>query len=553
LNSIAIYVFYFIAIGLFYMQHPLQHSIFGNLDSWANLAMFYELLAWIDGGLSFSGTSFLYPEAHSWVMYGLDFFTGVIWVFYYKLGFTEVWAYWLYIVTLLSLNSYALFVLGGYLFRRKSTALFLGFIFSINPILYENLINPNVISYFFFFMALSSFMRFVKGGNTVFLVLSAVLGGLQIYTSPTVFIFYFVFICIYIFPNHLNRLLVSGVWTLISFALFLLVISPYIYWYLVFPFSCNNFLDIFGAPAVLAFHKYLNLDFLDFFRYWPFYTFDSYLGPFDSAKFPIVSLKNMKLGLVLSLLFIGTFWTVYKRRKNLWLFILLASYLFLACGKYFILTDSFSLINPLYCLTESLHLDSFIRIPSRFGLPIYLVIVVIALLGLEALLRSIFNFKGIYWIILLALLIEPIFIYKTVNQSEIVYYEAIEAISQKGSSLNQGEVVLFLPSGLFLASSDTREFVYMLANAKLKLNTLNGSVFCVPNSRIDLLNILNSESLNSDELCQFLNGRQVDKVVVVNDFVNEPIDQVQVDAASSSVCLSEVFSLKNIIVYSVDN
>src|SRR5690606_17425460 len=123
---------------------------------------------------------------------GLDFFSGIIWIFYVKVGFSEIWAYWLYITTILSLNSFGLFILSQHFLKNIFLRWSCGLIFSVHYFTYLNIDNPNVLFYFTFFLAIFFFLNFIKNHSVKYLYFAIIAAALQIYFSPYVFVFLFI-------------------------------------------------------------------------------------------------------------------------------------------------------------------------------------------------------------------------------------------------------------------------------------------------------------------------------------------------------------------------
>ena len=149
LRGLIVFLSFFLAIALFYLRLPLNGSLFGDWDTWANLAMFMELRTWLESVAT--GTDpgqFFYPYEHPWVAYGLDFFSGIIWVVYTWLGIDEFWAYWLCMVTILALNGLAAFTLGRTVGLSTLPAWTVGVILSTHAYIIGYLDWPNLVAFF---------------------------------------------------------------------------------------------------------------------------------------------------------------------------------------------------------------------------------------------------------------------------------------------------------------------------------------------------------------------------------------------------------------------
>jgi hypothetical protein len=554
LNSLAIYVFYFIAISLFYIQFPWLNAILGNVDAWANIAVFHDLLNWFEmAHFTQQQASFLYPTSTPWVFYGLDFLTGVVWIFYYKLGFSDINAYWLYLMTLLSLNSFSLYALGMFFFSRKSTAFFVGLLFSLNPIVYANIDNPNVLSYVFFFFSLYAILCFSKNGNKRFLIYAAIFCGLQIYASPVVFVFTSIFITVYLLFNLLNKLLIVYSWSLLGVIIFFLIIWPYLHWYVLSPLPCYSVQEIVGSQAQIFSDRYLSLDFYDLFRYWPFYLIHNKFHLFEANLSPFISLKNVAIGFPLLAFFMASFFLKQVRNKFKWIYVVLFIYVVLAFSKYIIMDDNMVLVNPFYALLERIHLTDFVRVSSRFGVPIFLCILILGFASLESFLKKNILSRKFYWFFLILIALNSFWFSFHEVESSDNYLTIIDAIEQEELSFEKEDVVLFLPSGLFTPEKDRREFLYMLISAKLDVKTLNGSAYCFPQSRMDIYTLLNQEDLSPENFCNLLYRYEVNKVLVINDLIADFNEEEQINITFSAPCLSNKKVIDNIEIYSLKN
>jgi hypothetical protein len=551
---LGVYFVYVSLIGVYYIQHPLQGSLFGNLDSWANLALFHELLNHFEAGFQGLDSGFLYPAKDSWTLYGLDFFTGVIWVIYKLFGLSDVWAYYAYIITLLSLNSIALYLLGTFIFQQRIFALLVGGLFSISPVLYENLINPNVLSYFFFFLALASMLKFIKDGGLKFLILAFLFASFQLYVSPVVFIFSAISLLVLILYNYRLFAKLSFFHLLVCGTISLLLISPYLYAYFFITKECFDVYAYFGDDAMAAFHHYLSLDIKDLLRFKPFNVIHDSFRFYDGNTLPIVSTKNLKFGVALSVLFIIGSGIILKKKIYRWMLLCFFIYLILGLAKYIYVSDDITILNPFYFILDFLGIYDILRIPARFGLPLYLMVLLIAVFGLEQLTTSLSwsNKKQWTWLFCILLIVEPLLLYANFHSTDQRYFELSTSLTDAAEKFSEGELVLFSPSGLFENQIDTREYVYMMINAQLHLNTVNGSAYCIPPERIALYETLNEEKLSADDFCNLLRERNIDKVILQNAMIFNESDKKQVQVILNANCLKEVFQLQDIIVYSTN-
>src|SRR5690606_3215193 len=296
-----------------------------NFDTWGNIAMFKDLLASIEHIFSNeSKGSVLYPVTNAWGLYGLDFFSGIIWIFFYKIGFSEIWSYWLYISVLLAFNSFGLFVFSKNFLSSNSNRWIAGLLFSLHHIVYLNIDNPNVLSYIFFFLSLHFILIYFKSNDKYHLILMALFASFQIYASPVVFIFLFFAVIVVLFFKYGLGIVFQLQQFILAAILVLLLISPYLYYYIFNDSGVNafSFLELDKTNM----YRYLSLKPEDLFRFFPHHLI---YGKPSFLDYPFVTLKHIFPGFLLfGFFFIG----IFIKQARLF-FLLFIVFFLLGCGR----------------------------------------------------------------------------------------------------------------------------------------------------------------------------------------------------------------------------
>jgi hypothetical protein len=528
---------------LFYLELPLNDSLPGDADTWANLAMFKELLVNIEDVFSndYNG-QFLYPADYTWIIYGLDFFSGIIWIIFYKLGFSEIWSYWLYISFLLALNSLGAFVFSQHFLLKKSSRYFFGLIFSIHYFVYLNIDNPNVLFYFFFFLSLNSLINWYKSSCNRDLFFFILTTSLQIYFSPVVFLFLFVCVGLLVFYysifhkkfNIIIKLFFAGI-------IIIFLTLPYLYSYLIILPS----MDV--AEGMIEnkefFYRYLSLSISDLVRIYPnniFYNINSHL------EYTFVSLKHLFPGFVLFAFFIGG---LFFNKNRIFYFLYLFFFL-LGCGRYIYYTDKLVVKSPFYFLFQNFGLEQFFRIPSRVNLILLLLSLAVSFVVLEKFSRKVIFVKKIYLLFIILIVIESATWNKKIydSKSELDYSSNLNSYVFK--KIPRTSVVLNLPTGLFDLHKDKREFLYMNNRFSQKVNIMNGIVAYFPESRMNMWEHFNNIHLTENLFCNYIINNNVSSVLVFVDWINldDEQEQKQVNIALSSNCLKIDTTINNIVL-----
>ena len=542
-RHVVAFLSFFLIIALFYIKLPLHNSLPGNYDTWGNLAMFKDLMGQLES--FFTGAekgSFLYPYEHPWKAYGLDFFSGIFWVMFYKAGLNEVWAYWLYISLLLSLNSLGFFVFSKHFIENVVLRFCSSLAFSLHLIVYLNIDTPNALSYFFLFLSLHYLMLFIRENKRRYIISFAVLAAAQIYASPVVFVLLFFMSALIVLVKERHSLLGNVKSYLVAFIIVLALTIPYIFSYLVNNSGHNSLMYIDVDKIFLS--RYLSLQWNDFARIHPLHLI---YGCESGLDHPLVSLKHAFPGFLIS--FFALLSILFRKA---WMFILISVVLFIiGSGKYIFINEQTYWSNPLGYLFFNVDFYDFFRVPSRVGLALLACFILIAFVSIERV-AGLFKYGRQFSLVIALLVVSESGLWskRVFNSSEVL--GSVHPFNDYvRSSTNSHKVVLNIPSGLFSSAKDSREFIYMMNRYHQGGNTLNGSVAYLPQSRLDLWKLLDNVDLNEEAFCSYLYDQHVTDVFLFENFIIDASDQVQVDIVKSCNCLVLDNTIDNIALYKV--
>lgn len=536
---ITLFTLFFILIFLYYIRLPLSGSLPGDHDSWGNLSMFMELSSKLTTDfIGQDSRTFLYPYPNSWSSYGLDFFSGIIWVVFHKLGFSEIWAYWIYLSAILALNSVGFFIFSQHFIKQKAIRISIALAFSLHVIVYSNIDNPNVLSYFFYFIAVHQLFIFFEFRNWKNILLFSFYSGIQLYTAPTVFIFLFFSTATLILIEDKFKLFNYFKFYGVSFLIVTIIITPYILAYLLHLEGKNSLLFI-NVDQMLI-NRYLSIQWYDLFKIHPAHFFSTETSDWEQS---IGLLKNSFPGLLIFLLATASLF-LKKSRRIIVLFLIM---LIVGSGRYIFISEELFFPNPLDFIFYRIDFYNIFRVPVRVNIVLLLFLLCLSGIFLD----KVFNYfkYGKYIVaILLSFLILETSLWKAkiyASQKEITSFTAINStILDKKDSFN---IVLNIPSSLFSPFKDSREFKYMINRFYQENKTLNGSTAYLPESRLQLWELLNDEHLNGKDFCLYLLQQKVDGVLVFKDYIEDNIDGHQVNVALNCDCL-EIENKENNIV-----
>lgn len=539
-NKATIFFLYSIICLFYFLQYPIAGSLTGDLDSIANLAMFKHLKIFIDS--FFNGEAilnFCFPSKHIWFLYGADFGSGIIHIFFNYIGFNDLWANYLYISTLFTLNCFTLFLLINHLIDSKKWIAFLSaFIFCFSHFTLANLENPNVLIFFPSFSSLIFLLKFKLSASKKDIIISILIGGMLIYLSPTNFVMHIVLWTIFFFGLGLDSALFSKL-KLFFFAavLYFILVIPYVWFFI---FKIYN-IDVYNliSNENLAFGTSMHLN--NLFNALPEHIYNN--NSLDIGYTWLSKIKSAYLGVAF---YFTLFYSFLLLRKDVYIKTLIIIGLIIAIGPYFVI--NFKIISPsfMYPFFEYLHFDNYIRVPIRY----FFISIFAATILIAKLFNHLYsNGKGAWVIMLFCLIIienVPLKMEKYSERQEIVLNpptSTFELIKNKDT----WNSILFLPSSLFNYEGDRQEYIYMYWQTLFKKNIVNGNLAMIPKERMILKELI--DSFDKKNLNLILNNYPIDAIVYVKEFADSSnVGSLQVLMESSEL-VSKVLENDKMVVF----
>ncbi len=460
-----VFAFYFACCLVFFLQFPLNISFTGDLDSVGNISMYkYFACKLVSIFTGCECGSFNYPMEHILLAYGADFGLGIFFNTI-ALFLNDIWANWVFISLIYASNAIGISLISYSIFNNRLAAFLSGLFFSFSQFSLGNIENPNSIFFFLCFLSVNYLVKYYNNSLFLYLIKAFLLGGLQIYFAPTVFVSWAliaIVICFYSFWDAIERkkkifqLLVASLTTS-------LMISPYIYFFVL-----SGFLKDYYNPISTNNIIYMSLDLYDLFRVLP----NNFLfEQIDTTNNFIDQMKSAYLGLSIWALAIYGFYTFRNKYRILLGIIFMLGVIF-STGSYIMINKEPVCPAPLFILYEYSSFADFYRMPVRF---FFIAIFILSLFSSYALSRFFTFPKMKIWVVLLLILfvLENVpFPMKTYNHSYIVQDDSIYRVLRDKKRGSQN--IAHLPSSLFSGESDKYEYIFIYWQRLHHQNILNG-------------------------------------------------------------------------------
>ena len=507
LRGLLVFLSFFAAITLFYLRLPLNGSLFGDWDTWANLAMFIELRTWLESLVT--GTDpgqFFYPYEHPWVAYGLDFFSGIIWVVYTWLGIDEFWAYWLCIVTILALNSYGAYLVTRSMIRAAWIRWSMALVLSTHFYLYLFLDWPNLVAVFPAFLCL----HHLQGSNGLRRIGQVFIAGLWcallLPLAPYGFIFFGVILGVLLVRSVPRGLPVRSV---LAFAITVLPLAV-VYLWLHDPLNDGGMMD---AMSRYAGHRLYFFDLTSFAR--PSVHHELYRWG-HTTSFHFMTMRDAFPGFGLAVL---ALWGLVRRPVALFMVALL---LLVGLPDTITWGEGVALVNPLRWVSNALGLPlDLVRIPCRVGIALFMVLVVVAFDALGVLFRH----RRVLGLAILACVLVESWAYE-MPRSDV--RSELHRLTRDPVSERVATVALHLPFGFGGATNDVRNYQYMILARSHRQTIVNGPSSYIPIDLVRLQQVMSDPSLPADSIRSILERWGVSEVVVHPTRAVSSSDSIQV-------------------------
>jgi len=182
---------YTLFFALLLLPMPLRGTLPGNCDTWLNgialpNIMLDRLLAGLTGVAT--GTP-LYPATGIFGFGESALGTSALFMMFKIVARDDVTAYYLFMVTILALDSLGVFLLARFYTRGAPAAAFAGLAFTASNYILGNIDSPHTSFFFIAFLCLYQCKRYLVTGKRRALFLAALLGAAQVYFSAYIFLF----------------------------------------------------------------------------------------------------------------------------------------------------------------------------------------------------------------------------------------------------------------------------------------------------------------------------------------------------------------------------
>jgi len=546
IKGIKFFLLYLFFIGSYYIYAPLYKSFYSDNDIWINIGVFKNFLTTIK--FIFSGNNygtFLFPIENYWDNYGIDFISGVFFIFFYELGFSEVWAYWFHITILLSLNSIALFKFLGHFTKDNRIRFLSALIFSTHHFMFLNLDNPTLISYVFFFLSVDKLMALRNSPSIRGYLITGVYCSLQYYLSPVVFLFLF-FSCSLILLSfkHFNLQVLKGLG-----ALFLVII--FMLWpalhklYLVLGTNELLYFDTIDKESLYKYYRFTSFELIDLIR--PYSNHLIYSKLFDLEELSrFVDLKYLFPGFLMTGVFLVN---AILNRPYFLIFSFIVIFL-IGCGSYIHYYEYQRINNPFSFLFDKLELRNVFRNTNRLNLLILVFYIISITTLFQYFSKKFFNNKKIelFAILILILINLEVSLYSKkvyASQSLIESFNGINKFIASNGQFNS----LNIPRGTKYAFGDKREGIYVLNNYHQNQFLVNGLSKFPSKSHIEIDRILNNNPPNGKEFCKLITKYNIERVVVYQAMIQNLNDSLQVELIDKCKCLKKINSYQHVSLY----
>ncbi|MCK5580445.1 MAG: hypothetical protein KAJ18_04150 [Candidatus Omnitrophica bacterium] len=532
-KSRIILITYVLFFAVLFLQFPLKGDLPGNTDTWAALAFSNSYFNIIKA--AFSGEKlgvFMYPAQNPHVYGESSIGIAAVFIIFKFLGFNDINAYYLLMVTLFSLTAFSVYLLTKLYLKNDYAAVFAGLYFTCSNYTFGNIDDPIIV--FFCLVALCFYFlkKYFIEGQVKFLYTASVLGGIQVYFSA----YLFLFLCIgcgILLLFHF-RLLSKDIYLVKSFviAIFLIgtIAGPFFYTY--FSHKANSdFYNPYNPSAVAQLHSLNPIDFTRVLpnnlvrSYTPKTTLDlkedikkfkslnvtsSPIVPRDGGSIlygPVLDDEELyyvstricaNLGIFICVLSVLGFFARFQGRNELLVIGILG--VCLALGPGVVVADKI-FPGPMIILYKYVPLSGFLRVPTRAFFLTLLCMSIYAGNGLIYIMRKA-RIEALRPRVLFTCIAALLFFVENIPVPLPSFGAKAYAYPQKEYAVFLGkkdiDVILNLPSnpGIGLAGdykdlhSWARECIYMNWQTYHKKNILNGLNGYFPRSRLEVQKLI---------------------------------------------------------------
>ena len=460
-------------------------------------------------------------------------------------GVNDLWAYYVFIVLVFSLNALGMYLLARELNISEFASMMAGVFAGLNNYILGNIDNPNVIFYFFGCLALWGLIRFFKNKQSKTFYMAAFYLSMQLLFAPVSFVLFavsFTALCIYRWHFIFAHLRYNKK---VIFCLIPTIVVPLIYSY--FYLIKSSIRSNFNYLQDLNMANFFSLSLNDFLRVQPNNPLISFADIYNMIYCSGISTAYLGIG-IWSLSALAVYFK--PDRFNKFLCVLGAFFFLFSMGPYISLNHIRIVDSPINFLFSDLQIHRLFRMPGRgFIIPV-ICLSLLAAKGLHVLVRRKSPFK-----LTVALAASICFFAENYIFALPVYpeYKLVDSHKQYIDMLKtcpETASVLHLPSGIYSKTGQIRELFYMYWQSKYKRNTLNGVLAYYPKERIKTDSLCSALS-SSDDLNHLIKSYRLHTVVYHKWLCTSKKDSALTEVISSSLSLTKVYETKDIITLRV--
>jgi hypothetical protein len=534
---------YLLFFSCFFLQLPLAGSLPQNIDSWFNLAIFNDMrLEVISLFTDQMNANAFHPFKHQFSLGEQTIAASFIYNLYITFLPSAVWSFYLLIVTIYSLNAFAVYKYIVYLQNDERIALILGLCFATSNYLMALIDNVNTVAIFPLIFAICYFHLYLDQSRQIRnLTKSAFFLILSIYFSIYTFLFTLI-VCFAYFLAYYKQFpkqdLIRSFWIFTSIVL--VGITPYFIAIHEVFFISTSYIPFQGKIFGIVEHS---IQIKDFLRALPE---NIIIPPMTDISNPWrYNTKSIYVGFSIFVLGILGLNQTSKRLRNLWLIIMTLSFI-ISLGPVIVLGNS-TLKTPLYYLYKYFPLSFFLRNVARFYTLVFMGLIIFSSFALKQIKNPLW-----LWFFLAFFLFEnlPIKLQKFSSKKYISPPVGLVDFFQNKMDISN---IMLLPSSLTEESGlnnvlnyHNREYIYWNWKTKINQNIVNGLSGYLPYSSV--LNHINKGKIQSQGLESLISFNKLDYVVYCKEMLtNEESDKSLILMKSKSI--KAVYEDEQVIIF----
>jgi hypothetical protein len=519
------FVFFVVTFGLIFLPFPLHQSFIGNIDIW------FYVWQWNDYFNHITHSSVpgqvLYPEENYRALVDSAFGYGIIFSVFKAFVRSDIWVFYLVLVSILSLNSIAFtLILNQFKIPIKISAVMAFCLFANNFVL-SNLENFNAYTFFPGFLAIYIWLKVIRSRSRIrflWLVISGLLVGAQIYYSIYLFLFQFVFWLVLILSMGWERRYIGAYF--IMFGSMLLMVFPF--------FSQRQELSDYLQDPVLQdmLFKSNESHSIFFMKDWIRVNVGNLIYPAmtDIQNPWRYGARSAFFGFsTYGLFFISVFyfWKKGKGKLLFWVGLLLFIAMMLSTGP-MLRTPHYSFITPIGWVNEWLPGTLVIRHLFRAHLltiagSLFLIAMFFKEINVHH--TRMVNICLVFFLVVFSIENIP---FKAAKYQSSHYTQPPNELVDVLKMVPEESKLFFLPSCQILDSESqittgfnpmNREYIYMAWKNRLPYNIFNGRMGYLTNTGYN--NTLLTCDLTTENYQKLMADNDIDYFVLVRDFVDE--------------------------------